>query len=57
MRFLWKARRVTNTDSAKKVIPPKRSLRFVFVWGDGGCAICVCVDGTGVAGSSGVGFS
>lgn len=56
MRFLWKARRVINTDSAKKVIPPKRSLRFVFVCGEGGCANCVCV-GAGVADSSGVGFS
>lgn len=56
MRFLWKARRVTNTDSAKKVIPPKKSLRFVFVCGEGGCASCVCVC-AGAADASGVGFS
>ena len=56
MRFLWKARRVTNTESAKKVIPPKRSLRFVFVWG-GGRTTWVCVDGAGVADASGAVFS
>lgn len=57
MRFLWKARRVTNTDSAKKVIPPKKSLRFVFDWGEGAWAVCVCAGGAGGADSSGVGFS
>lgn len=50
MRFLLKERRVINTDSAKNVIPPKKSLRFVFVCGEGGCATCVWAGGDGLAG-------
>lgn len=36
-RFLVKARLVINNERPKKVIPPKRSFRFVFSSGGGGC--------------------
>lgn len=61
MRFLLAARRVTNTESAKKVMPPNRSLRFVFVLGEAGWANCAVGgdddEGAGIAERSVFGFS